>query len=365
MSDGTTRDRPLFRRRPFARLTGACQAHPDPRRHRCAGECPPSEPRSLLGYHEIARSDEQALCLVRVLEPDAEQVEVCWEDGAPATPLALHPRGGPVRGPHAVPPAARAVPAAHPLPRRPRAHQARPVFLRARSSPTSTCTCSARATTTASTTSSARTRRRSTASPARASPSGRRTPSASAWSALQPLGRPPPRHAGARRLGHLGAVHPRRRPRHRLQVRDPHPQRPDAAQGRSLRLRHAAQACQLLGGCRARGLRLAGRGLDAGARRGRSAADCHQHLRAAPRLVAARLPAHPAVPELARARRRADSLPARPGLHAHRADGRRRAPVRRFLGLPGGGLFRADRRGSARRRTSCTSSTAATRPASA
>jgi 1,4-alpha-glucan branching enzyme len=52
------------------------------------------QPRSLLGYHEIARSDEQALCLVRVLEPDAEQVEVRWDDGAPATPLAcIHEAG--------------------------------------------------------------------------------------------------------------------------------------------------------------------------------------------------------------------------------------------------------------------------------
>ena len=43
------------------------------------------EPRSLLGYHEVAREDEQPLCLVRVLEPDAVNVEVRWDDGSPAT----------------------------------------------------------------------------------------------------------------------------------------------------------------------------------------------------------------------------------------------------------------------------------------
>jgi hypothetical protein len=49
---------------------------------------------------------------VRVLEPDAVQVEVRWDDGADAGAAAAHPRRGPVRGPRAVPPAAAAVPAA-------------------------------------------------------------------------------------------------------------------------------------------------------------------------------------------------------------------------------------------------------------
>ena len=52
------------------------------------------EPRSVLGYHEFPRRDEQPLCLVRVLEPDAVRVEVCWEDGATGVPLArLHASG--------------------------------------------------------------------------------------------------------------------------------------------------------------------------------------------------------------------------------------------------------------------------------
>ena len=54
------------------------------------------EPRSVLGYHEQARADEQPLCIVRVLEPDAVGVALYWEDESPhaARPLALiHPGG--------------------------------------------------------------------------------------------------------------------------------------------------------------------------------------------------------------------------------------------------------------------------------
>jgi 1,4-alpha-glucan branching enzyme len=54
------------------------------------------EPRSVLGYHEIARADEQPLALVRVLEPGAVEVAVFWEDepAAAARPLKLlHPAG--------------------------------------------------------------------------------------------------------------------------------------------------------------------------------------------------------------------------------------------------------------------------------
>jgi 1,4-alpha-glucan branching enzyme len=38
------------------------------------------EPRSLLGYHEIPRRNDLPACMVRVLEPDAERVEVLWDD---------------------------------------------------------------------------------------------------------------------------------------------------------------------------------------------------------------------------------------------------------------------------------------------
>ena len=47
------------------------------------------EPRSLLGYHELRRGKSEPRCIVRVLEPDAAEVEVEWEDegGPPATAL--------------------------------------------------------------------------------------------------------------------------------------------------------------------------------------------------------------------------------------------------------------------------------------
>jgi len=54
------------------------------------------EPRSVLGYHELPRPDEQPLCVVRALEPDAVEVAVRWEDepDAAARPLGrLHPAG--------------------------------------------------------------------------------------------------------------------------------------------------------------------------------------------------------------------------------------------------------------------------------
>ena len=330
----------------FPLLDCGWPAKPDPdrRRHRRAGEC--ASPGAALAARlprDRARG-RAAACLVRVLEPDAEQVEVRWDDGAAgrrrstastrracsraacrsagrSQPYRLHIRyrdgaehtkhdpyffapqlvglrPAPVRRgqpPRHLPQARRAPDGA----RRPRRHALRRLGAERR----------------------ARQRRR----------------------AVQPLGRPAPRHAGARRLGHLGAVHPRRRPRHRLQVRDPHPQRP----ARCSRPIPTASRCSC-GPPTARWspslerLRLAA--TRPGCRRAPRADPLRaadQHLRGASRLVAARLRPHAAVPELARARRRADPLRARPGLHARRADGRRRAPVRRLLGLPGGGLLRA------------------------
>jgi 1,4-alpha-glucan branching enzyme len=52
------------------------------------------EPRSLLGYHEVPRKSGPPACVVRVLEPDAELVEVQWDDDAPASALArIHDAG--------------------------------------------------------------------------------------------------------------------------------------------------------------------------------------------------------------------------------------------------------------------------------
>ncbi|HTE42623.1 MAG TPA: 1,4-alpha-glucan branching enzyme, partial [Steroidobacteraceae bacterium] len=47
------------------------------------------EPRSVLGYHEVARDDESPLCVVRVFEPDAVSIEAFWEDEDPKRAVAL------------------------------------------------------------------------------------------------------------------------------------------------------------------------------------------------------------------------------------------------------------------------------------
>jgi 1,4-alpha-glucan branching enzyme len=54
------------------------------------------EPRSILGYHEFPRDGEEPVVVVRVLEPDAMEVGVYWEDEpeSAARPLtALDPAG--------------------------------------------------------------------------------------------------------------------------------------------------------------------------------------------------------------------------------------------------------------------------------
>ncbi len=51
------------------------------------------EPRSLLGYHEISRRNDLPACMVRVLEPDAERVEVLWEDGTANALKRVHDAG--------------------------------------------------------------------------------------------------------------------------------------------------------------------------------------------------------------------------------------------------------------------------------
>jgi 1,4-alpha-glucan branching enzyme len=52
------------------------------------------EPRSLLGYHEIARRNGPPACVVRAFEPDAERVEVLWDDGGASNELGcVHEAG--------------------------------------------------------------------------------------------------------------------------------------------------------------------------------------------------------------------------------------------------------------------------------
>ena len=139
----------------------------------------------------------------------------------------------------------------------------------------------------------------------------------------------------------LGALHPRRRGRGALQVRDRHRAgRPHVEDG-SVRVPDRSPAEQRVHRPRAE-LRVPGRRVDGEAREvpiPQTAADVD--LRGPPRLVAAD------------ARRRAPRLPGprpptrrllpRDGLHARRVPAGRRAPVRRFVGLPGQQLLRSDR----------------------
>jgi len=80
--------RPKKRVTPWPQLSAAAMDALVGARHR--------EPRSLLGYHEHTRADEQPVALVRVLEPDAVEVAVYWEDEAPTAARVLtsiHPGG--------------------------------------------------------------------------------------------------------------------------------------------------------------------------------------------------------------------------------------------------------------------------------
>jgi 1,4-alpha-glucan branching enzyme len=75
------------------------------------------EPRSLLGYHEYPQPSGTPLCVVRVLEPGAETIEVFWED----TPEELHPLkrihdAGLFEGHHPASPAGGAIPTARAFP---------------------------------------------------------------------------------------------------------------------------------------------------------------------------------------------------------------------------------------------------------
>ena len=166
------------------------------------------EPRSLLGYHEFARAEGTPLCMVRVLEPGAESIEVFWEDepGARCYPLKPRARRGPLRRQHSASPAAGAVQVAGPLLGRPRGHQARHLFLLARALGLRSLSIRRGP--------SLRPLPQVRRAPARAR--GRRGHALRGLGAerqarergrrLQSLGRPQARHAGARRLGCVGAV---------------------------------------------------------------------------------------------------------------------------------------------------------------
>ena len=158
---------------------------------------------------------------------------------------------------------------------------------------------------------------------------------------LQQLGRPRAPDAADGRLGRLGAVRPRRRLRHPLQVRRPRRRRPVAGEGRPDGLPHRGAAADLVGGVRL-GLLVERRRVDDAARRGGQRARAPDvGLRAAPRVVEEALRRRDLL--LRRARRRAGRLRHRPRLHARRVHAGDGAPVRRLVGLPGDVVLRPDR----------------------
>ena len=159
---------------------------------------------------------------------------------------------------------------------------------------------------------------------------------------LQPLGRPRAPDAPPDALGDLGAVRPRARQRHPLQVRSAHARGAPAGEGRSVRARGRGAAADGVARLDRGRLRLERSRLDVGARVGRRVAGAADvDLRGAPGLVA---PARRRqLPVLSRAGGHAGAVCRGHGLHARGADARDGAPLRRLLGLPGGGLLRAHR----------------------
>ena len=134
---------------------------------------------------------------------------------------------------------------------------------------------------------SARTSARSTASPERRSPSGRRMRARSSvvgdfnsWDGrLHPM-----RSLGS--SGHLGALRPRHRRGHEVQVRDPHAGQPAAHQGRPGRVLRGGAARERVGRAPV-APRVGGRGVARAPGEERRAARADVDLRGASRLVAA------------------------------------------------------------------------------
>ena len=143
-----------------------------------------------------------------------------------------------------------------------------------------------------------------------------------------------------------------------LQVRRRGRRRHHAAEGRPGRPpgRAPARQCQHRRGAVL--LPVGRRGVDHRARRPLVEPAPAAGLRGAPRVVAAR-------PRLRRCRRTAGGSRRAPRVHARRVAARRRAPLRRLVGLPGHRLLRADGALRNARTTSVTSSTCCTSGASA
>ena len=167
--------------------------------------------------------------------------------------------------------------------------------------------------------------------------------------------------------GDLGAVRPRRRHRGALQVRDHLAGRTTTASTRPTPTgsppRSARRPPRGSGTSRATpGATRSGWPTAAG-RTSLDGAD--RDLRGPPRLLDARARGGEPLADLPRAGPEAGRLRRRDGLHARRVPARRRAPVRRLLGLPVDRLSSPRPAGSARRTTSCPWSTRSTSAGSA
>ena len=121
---------------------------------------------------------------------------------------------------------------------------------------------------------------------------------------LQLVGRPAARDALARRERHLGAVPAGDRAGRALQVRDPHPDRRAAAEGRPVRARDRGPTAERVGRVQV-DLRVGRRGVHRGTPRRAAAGAADVDLRGPPRLVAAELARGQPQADVRRARRRA------------------------------------------------------------
>ena len=323
------------------------------------------EPRSLLGYHEFARKNDAPACVVRVLEPDAVTVTVLWEDGSAASELkCIDPRGlfegrVPYRRP------------LHPYRLQVRyrsgaeATKHDPYFFAPQLSDFDLYLFGEG-------------NHYSIYHKLGAHPAtldglpGTRfavwAPNAERVSVVGPFnlwdGR---KHAmqarGGSGIWELFVPGPGRR--HRLQVRNPHPCRPDDPEGRPVRLRDAAATGQLLVVASIDGYTWSDEAWMR-ARPRQSARASHLNI----------YEVHPAswrrdyarTPQFLNWREiggRADPLREGHGVHARRVDGRRRASASTVRGATRSSATTRRPRASARRGTSCISSIAATRRASA
>ena len=183
---------------------------------------------------------------------------------------------------------------------------------------------------------------------------------------FQPLGRPRAPDAQPGRVRDLGDLPPRRRRGGGLQVRDPLPGHGRTArQDRPVRLPVRAPAEDGNDRLRHRRLRVGGRVLAGEPRETKHPRGAHGGVRGPPGLLETEGGRGGAVPVVPGAGRRPRSLRQGDGIHPHRAPPGGGASVRRFVGVPGARVLRADVAPRAPGRSSWSSSTGATARGSA